>query len=249
MDNSALVRWSESAGALAKSWHKSMLLKSRCGAHFDDEDIRDFLVDLFLERGAADEIFCENNRGRLYNYTLMFLQHNKDGLCHADSIHADEDEGIDEDRLQCLSTSSASADPLELAEHAEQREKVTVYLDRLGALKSNQFSNVLSEVFGVTSRAGRNYTAASRLEKMHDVIMTAAREVGMSAAAVKKLAAEIVCHDRRRAAVGHEVDIAALESLEAMFSLKPTVTKTIAEKNLPARQKPQGDLFEMQLAA
>jgi hypothetical protein len=245
MDDQAFISWSGTAGELAMSWHQSMLVKSRCGARFDEEDIRDFLVDLFLERGAADEIFHEKNRGRLYNYSLMFLQHNKDSLCHADSIHADEDEGIDEDRLQCLATQASAVDALELA---EQREKVSVYLDRLSALKSNQFSNVLAEIFQVTTRAGRNYSSSSRQEKVHDVIMQAAKEAGMSAAAVKKMAAEIVSRDRRREARGYEVDIAALESLEAMFSLKP---KTTSEKTLPLpeRQKPQADLFEMPLAA
>lgn len=248
MDNQAFISWSGTASALAKSWHQSMLAKSRCGARFDEEDIRDFLVDLFLERGAADEIFNQENRGKLYNYSLMFLQHNKDSLCHADSIHAGEDEGIDEDRLQCLAIQASAADTLEIA---EQREKVSVYLDRLVTIKSNQFSNVLAKIFQVTTRAGRNYSSSSRQEKVHDVIMKAAKEAGMSAAAVKKLAAEIVSRDRRREARGYEVDIAALESLEAMFSLKPkSSTKTTAEQTPPARRrKPPGDPFEMPLSA
>lgn len=237
------------AATLAKKWHQSMIVKAHGGSGFEQEDIRDFLVDLYLQRGSEDEIFEEKNRGRLYNYTLMFLQHNRDGLRHAESIHAaEDDEGIDEDRLQFLSV--ADADPLERLEKIELNEEIGVYADRISAVKSGKFSNVLSEIFQVTTRSGRNYSSASRQEKVHDVIMQAARVRGISAADLKKLAVEIVSKDRRRAAMGHEVDLAALESFEAMFSLKPkaTTTKTTLAKNPPAQRKPQADFFAIPLA-
>ncbi|GAB1394081.1 hypothetical protein MASR1M60_22450 [Rhodocyclaceae bacterium] len=251
LDEQEFFAWSQTASTLAKSWHKSMLIKAHAGARFEQEDIRDFLVDLYLNRGVEDEIFEEKNRGRLYKYSLMFLQHSRDGLRHAESIHAEDDDGIDEDRLQFLSV--ADADPLEQLERLELNDEIGVYAERISAVKSDKFSNVLSEIFQVTTRSGRNYTSSSRQEKVHDVIMQAARARGISSADLKKLAVEIVCKDRRRAAMGHEVDLAALESFEAMFSLKPkakaTTTKTTSAKTPPAQQKPQGDFFAIPLSA
>jgi len=230
MNNEMLIEWEKTATKLAKNWYPAMIAKSKGGAWFDESDVRDFLIDLFLNRNGCDEIFEEKNRGRLHNYTLMFLQYNKDVLCYSDSIHTDDE--TDEDRRDFLSCEDA--DPAVVAEEGEFYDEAATYLNRITLIKDEGFSGALADIFGVTTRAGRNYAAASRHEKIYGIIMQAAKSQGLSLAEVRKLALNIL----NEARTPNKTDNEALRAFEEMFSLKKTTeTKTKQARNRTERQK------------
>jgi hypothetical protein len=195
----ATVQWYETAGRLAKDWFRSMSFKATVS--LDEDDIRDFLVDLWFARGGQGKEFEEKNRGMLYSYCMQHLSHNRDALSKAKSLSDlrpagrsdDGDDDVDEDRLQCLSY----LDDEEAGEEQEQNEELVDLLDDLAAIRAPWLSSSLSEVLGISDRRARALASEARREKILALVIMAAKQQGMKLAVVKKLAAEIAAECRR----------------------------------------------------
>lgn len=235
MDEKAMVEWSETAQELARVWFPSM--RSRSRVKLDEDDIRDFLIDLWIGKGGEAPEFEEVNRGQLYSYALTTLGRSRDTLKHADPLSdvrqagRGEDEAFEEDRLGFLSYSEDEDDGLDPAariEKAELREAIGERLEELAAIRDMGLSVALAEIFGVTDRRGRSFASEVRREKMLALIVDAARERGMKASEVKKLAVEIAKERRQRIECRQHGDKAGYDEIEA-FEEMMGLTKPAGE--------------------
>lgn len=225
-----IVDWANTAEELARVWFPSMRYRSR--VKIEQDDIRDFLIDFWLLKNGQGEEFEEGNRGRLYNYSLANLGRSRDMLAHASSLSdirpagQGEDEAFDEDRLGFLSYSEdedADIDP-------DLREELCARLEELAGLGDTGLSGALAEIFGMTDRRGRSFSAEVRQEKIPALVFDAAKAGGMEQDEVKKLAAEIA-QERRRSiarinAGGGDFSYAEIEAFEEMMGLAQTVPPT-----------------------
>lgn len=254
MDEKMMVQWSQTAHDLARVWHPSM--RSRSRVRLDEDDIRDFLVDLWLEKGGKGQEFDEENRGQLYNYALLHLGNSRDVLASA-SLMSEMCRGDDEDRLDFLAYSDD--DDLDQADQVDELATIGAVqdaggshdldaldqrLEELAAIRDAGLAGALSEVFGVTDRRCRSFSAEIRQEKTLALLVDAARKRGMKPAEVKKLAAEIVAERRKTiarinaAGGGGDLSYSEIEAFEEMMGLvkaKPTTpapTATTAKNRL-----------------
>lgn len=110
MNEKAMVEWSETAQQLARTWLPSMRANSR-RTRLDEDDIRDFLIDLWLKKGGVGAELEKANRGQLYNYVFVSVGNSRDALSSAYLISElrpagrGEEETMDEDRVAFLSLS------------------------------------------------------------------------------------------------------------------------------------------------
>ena len=223
MDNGAMIEWAKVADDLGRRWCRS--LQAKGAVRLDADDLRGFLVDLWLDRGGEDVMFETGNRGRLYNYTAMTIARTTDAVMRAGSICRENDDGdeIDEDRLSFLSAVQADdedvgLDPLDTLLLSVEDENVVRYIDELDeAENAADADSTLAEVFGVTARSGRTFSGLIRREKIVPLIMRAARERGMTESDVKRLADEIVQHRRALSKAGVRVNGQELDRFAGMF--------------------------------
>mgnify|MGYP000333051845 CR=1 FL=1 len=226
MDNGALIEWTKVADDLGRRWCRS--LQAKGAVRLDADDLRGFLVDLWLDRGGKDAMFEAGNRGRLYNYTAMAITRTTDAVMRAGSICRENDDGdeIDEDRLSFLSIAQADdveLDPLDtlLAVECESENESVVlseYIDELDEAENAADADMtLAKLFGVTDRSGRTFSSSIRREKIVPLIMRAARERGMTESDVKRLADEIVQDRRALSKFGIRVNGQELDRFAGMF--------------------------------
>lgn len=230
MDNNVFAKWYETAGQLGRMWAGPMTFKH--GVSVEADDIRDLLVDFWLERGGVGEEFEERNRGRLYMYVVACISHSakKDAVDRAISIHDIIGDG-EEDRLAALGHVN------EEDEAAEEPPQLAEAVEMLRAIRSERLSGVLAEIFDVTDRSGRNFAAEIRREKVRSLIMQAARGRGLTQAQVAKLAAEIARMERAKPGAKME----EIDAFEALFSAMPSArlekTRLQPAKKRPAVEK------------
>lgn len=250
MNHETTVEWASTAAELARAWWRAMQNKSR--VKLDEDDIRDFLIDLWIEKGGQGSEFEASNRGQLYSYTLASVGHSRDTLPHADSLsdicQSRGDGEFDEDRLGFLSYSDdgnvdADLDPADMLEKAEIREALGGRIEELAAIRDMGLSGALAKIFGTTDRRGRSFASKVRSEKMLALIVDAAKKRGLKLPEVKNLAAKIAMERRKSIArinaAGGDVGYADIEAFEEMMGLvKPGSTATTAKSRLP-QVKPQ----------
>lgn len=244
VDEKATVQWFETASKLAKAWSKSMSHKSF--VKVSEEDVRDFLVDLWFAKNGQGPEFEEQNRGMLNAYAVKHLTHSRDVLRKAESLSdvrsagwGDDDE-MDEDRLECLSYS----DDEEAVDDQEQDEALGDLLGELSEIRDSSLSSALSEVLGISDRRARAFASEARSEKILALVVKAAKQRGMKPAAVKKLAAEIAAECRRSInADGEDASQDEIEVFERMMGLSkphaPAPTTAIQAKIRSRREKQQ----------
>lgn len=258
MDEKMMVQWSQTAHDLARVWHPSM--RSRSRVRLDEDDIRDFLIYLWLEKGGKGQEFDEENRGQLYNYALLHLGNSRDVLASA-SLMSEMCRGDDEDRLDFLAYSDD--DDLDQADQVDELATIGAVqdaggshdldaldqrLEELAAIRDAGLAGALSEVFGVTDRRCRSFSAEIREEKTLALLVDAARKRGMKPAEVKKLAAEIVAERRKTIArinaAGGDLSYSEIEAFEELMGLvKPTpstptpTAKTAKNRLLEAKRQ------------
>lgn len=246
MNDKATVEWANTSAELARVWWRAMQNKSL--VKLDEDDIRDFLIDLWIEKGGLGSEFEVSNRGQLYNYTLSHVGRSRDTLLHADSLsdicQSGGDGEFDEDRLGFLSYSDdgdveADLDPADMLEKTELREELGDRLEDLAAIRDTGLSGALAEIFGITDRSGRTFAAEIRSEKILALIVDAARKRGMKPAEVKKLAMEIATERRKAIArvnqAGGDVSYAEIAAFEEMIGL--STTATTAKNRLPGAKR------------
>lgn len=237
MNEKATVEWANTAAELARIWCRAMQNKSR--VKLDEDDIRDFLIDLWIEKGGQGSEFEVSNRGQLYNYTLSHLGHSRDTLPHAASLsdicQSRGDDEFDEDRLDFLSYSDdedveADLDPAEMLEKAELREELGDRLEDLAAIRDTGLSVALAEIFGISDRRGRSFAAEVRGEKILALVVEVARWRDLKPAEVKDLAAEIAAERRntidRINAAGGDASYTEIEAFEEMMGIAKPITRT-----------------------
>lgn len=222
MDEKAAAIWLKIAQDLARVWQHSMRAKSR--ARLGEDDIRDFLIDLWLKKGGKGPEFEERNRGQLHNYTALHVGNGRDAMGGAHLLSemgtaGGDDEATDEDRFGFLScaddefdddtpqaddelgdagaSASEGGDLVDDAAKAGLREALDQRLEELSAIRDSGLSGALAEIFGTTDRRGRTFASEVRSEKMRALIVDAVRKRGMKPAEVKKLAAEIAAERRK----------------------------------------------------
>lgn len=261
MDEKMMVQWSQTAQELARVWFPSM--RSRSRVRLVEEDIRDFLIDLWLEKGGQGPEFDEANRGQLYNYVLLHVGNSRDVLasaslmsemcCASGSGHGENDE-IDEDRFDFLAHSDDDDQADEVDELATIRavqdagdsddlDALDQRLEELAALRDSGLSGAFAEIFGVSDRRGRMIAAEIRSEKALDLIVDAARRRGMKPAEVKKLAAEISAERRKSiarinaAGGGGDISYSEIEAFEEMMGLEKAKPTTPAPTATTAKNR------------
>lgn len=253
MDEKAAAIWLKSAQDLARIWQHSMRAKSR--ARLGEDDIRDFLIDLWLKKGGKGPEFEAQNRGMLHNYTALHVGNGRDAMACAKlmsemmSPGGSGDEEINEDRFDFLSYSDN--DDFDQAEQADDElatlgvmedagssasdddlDALDQRLEELAAIRDPGLSCALSVLFGTTDRTGRTFAQEIRQDKMLSLLVDAAKKRGMKPAEVKKLAAEIAAERRKTIdrinAAGGDLKYSEIEAFEEMMGLvkKPTHTPT-----------------------
>lgn len=261
MDEKMMVQWSQTAHDLARVWHPSM--RSRSRVRLDEDDIRDFLIDLWLEKGGKGQEFDEENRGQLYNYVLASVGNSRDVLASASLMSEmcrGDDEEIDEDRFDFLSYSDnddqadqvdelATIGAAQDAGDSDDLDALDQRLEELAALRDSGLSGALAEVFGVSDRRCRSFSAEIREEKTLALLVDAARKRGMKPAEVKKLAAEIVAERRKTIArinsAGGDLSYSEIEAFEELMGLvkpspsTPTPTAKTAKNRLLEAKRQQ----------
>lgn len=256
MDEKMMVQWSQTAQELARVWFPSM--RSRSRVRLVEEDIRDFLIDLWLEKGGKGPEFDEANRGQLYNYSLLHLGNSRDVLSSASLMSEmcrGGDEEIDEDRFDFLSYSDnddqadqvdelATIGAAQDAGDSDDLDALDQRLEELAALRDSGLSGALAEVFGVSDRRCRSFSAEIREEKTLALLVDAARKRFLKPSEVKKLAAGIAAEHRKTiarinaAGGGGDLSYSEIEAFEEMMGLvkaKPTTpapTATTAKNRL-----------------
>jgi hypothetical protein len=228
MNDAAMIEWAKVADDLGRRWCRS--LQARGAVRLDADDLRGFLIDLWLDRGGKDAMFEAGNRGRLYNYAAMTIARTTDAVMRAGSICRENDDGeIDEDRLSFLSRAQADddddvgLDPLDTllaGEYESENESVVLsgYIDELDEAEgAADADSVLAELFGVTDRSGRTFSGSMRREKIVPLIMRAARARGMTESDVKRLADRIVQDRRALSKAGARVNGQELDRFAGMF--------------------------------
>lgn len=260
MDNGAMIEWTKVADDLGRRWCRS--LQAKGAVRLDADDLRGFLVDLWLDRGGKDAMFEAGNRGRLYNYTAMTIARTTDAVMRAGSICRENDDGdeIDEDRFSFLSDVQADEDdvgldPLDTILSSEnETAALSGYIDELDeAENAAAADSTLAEIFGVTARSGRTFSGSIRREKIVPLIMRAARECGMTESDVKRFADKIVQDRRALSKAGVRVNGQELDRFAGMFcraepktslARKGSKRATLAVHPVPVRgQEHQACLF------
>lgn len=235
MNDKATVEWADTAAVLARAWWRAMQNKSR--VRLDEDDVRDFLIDLWLEKGGKGPEFDEANRGQLYNYSLLHLGNSRDVLSSASLMSEmcwGDDEEIDEDRFDFLSYSDNDDQADQVDELAtigaaqdvgdsDDLDALDQRLEELAALRDSGLSGALAEVFGVSDRRCRSFSAEIREEKTLALLVDAARKRGMKPAEVKKIAAEIAAERRKTIArinaAGGDLSYSEIEAFEDMMGM------------------------------
>lgn len=223
MNDAEMVKWAKMADDLGRRWCRS--LQAKGAVRLDADDLRGFLVDLWLDRGGKDVMFKAENRGRLYNYTAMTIARTTDAVMRAGSICRENDDSdqIGEDRLSFLSAVQADdedvgLDPLDTLLLSIEDENVVRYIDELDeAENAADADSTLAELFGVTARSGRTFSGSIRREKIVPLIMRAARERGLTELDVKRLADKIVRDRRALSKAGVRVNGQELDRFAGMF--------------------------------
>lgn len=239
MDEKATVEWSKIAQELAQAWCRSMQSRSR--VRLDEDDIRDFLIDLWLEKEGKGKEFDQANRGQLYNYTLLHLGNSRDAhrsACLLSEMCQGEDEEIDQDRLDFLSYSDDGDFDNFDRQDADDADDLEARLEELAAIRDSGLAGALSEIFGVSDRRGRSFSSEIRSEKVRALLFDAASKRGVGAAEVKKLAAEIVAERRETIArvnsAGGDLSYSDVDAFEEMVGLKPIAPSPTA---MPAKNR------------
>lgn len=270
-----MVEWEKTAQELARVWLPSM--RSRSRVRLDEDDIRDFLLDMWLEKGGKGPEFEERNRGQLHNYTALHVGNGRDAMGGAHLLSemgtaGGDDEATDEDRFGFLScadyefeaddelamlgdagASASEGGDLDDSAKAGLREALDQRLEELASIRDTGLSGALAEIFGTTDRSGRTFASEVRSEKMLALILDAARKRGMKPAEVKKLAAEIAMERRKSIAhinaAGGDVSYADIKAFEEMIGLPAASipTATSAKTRLQQAKQRRKSVPAMQL--
>lgn len=251
MDEKATIQWFKTASKLAKTWAQSMSYKSV--VKVDEDDVRDFLVDLWFGRGGLGAEFEEQNRGQLYAYALSNLGRSRDVLKHAGSVSdvrpggCGHDDEVDEDRLAFFSypdeDGGADDDPLAKIERARTSDELGDRIEELDAIRDEGLSGALAEIFGTSDRRGRSFAADARSDKVLSLVVDAAKSRGLNPSEMKNLAAEIASERRRSIARANTIgdrDYSEIEAFEQMMGLRqPHAPTSTPEKtrSRPAKQR------------
>lgn len=176
MDEKAMVAWSEIAQKLARRWLASMRASSR--ARIDEDDIRDFLIDLWLEKGGRGPEFEAQNRGVLHNYTALHVGNSRDAMGCAWLLSemgtaGGDDEAIHEDRFGFLSCFDNGFDdePCPADQQADGDEMAMLGVGNAGASNGDDVLDVDA------AKAGLREALDQRLEEL-----AAIRDAGLSGA-------------------------------------------------------------------
>jgi hypothetical protein len=207
----------------------------RSAVSVDEDDIRDFLVDLWFARGGQGEEFEEKNPGMLYAYSLQHLCHSRDALSKAmslvDLLPASGREDDDEDHLDRLGCLASSDDP----EADDQNEELVDLLDELAAVRDSGFSAAISDLLGISDRRARTLSSVVRQQKIKSLIERAAKARGIGPQELKRLAAS-VANEHRRSIEGDADEIEAFEQMMGVC-LNPTAMQAEI-RSRRAKQQP-----------